>query len=134
MILMNPDPPERSRRKVPAFHEETSEEVGLDSFLGEIMDHFLSEIRETLPSFKSAIVTSGNSFLSDSRRDLERWTRLLASGSISEDEFQWLVQARVHLAEMSGLTQAGLSLARIDEIRQSLVQSITGAAFKFIGL
>ena len=125
---------QRSEQSIPSSSSRDIQDSGLEAFLKEIMDRFAAQIREMLPSFRDAIFTSGNNFLKDSRRDLERWTALLAAGSISREEFEWLVQARVHLAEMESLLAAGITLARIDEIRMTLVRSVTGAAFHLIGI
>jgi len=135
MIFSNPDAQEKRFSRANRFSRSRDvNDFGLDAFLKEIMDRFADQIREMLPSFREAIVSAGKDFLEDSRRDLERWTTLLAAGSVSQEEFEWLVQARVHLAEMESLLAAGLTLARIDELRMTLVRSITGAAFHLIGI
>ena len=132
---MNPDAQGRpSKRATRYSRTENTAELGIDVFLKEIMDRFSLQIREMLPSFREAILSTGKDFLKESRRDLERWTTLLAAGSVSQEEFEWLVQARVHLAGMESLLAAGLTLARIDELRITLVRSITGAAFHMIGI
>jgi len=135
MMFMNPDAPERHADRATRYSKaENSIDIGLEGFLKEIMDRFSAQIREMLPAFRDAILSAGEDFLKDSRRDLERWTALLAAGSVSQEEFEWLVQARVHLAEMESLLAAGLTLARIDELRMTLVRSITGASFHLIGI
>jgi hypothetical protein len=135
MILMNPDAKGRPSDRVSRNSRNTNlDDPGLEAFLMEILERFGIQIREMLPSFREAILSSAKDFLEDSRRDLERWTALLAAGSVSQEEFEWLVQARVHLAEMESLLAAGLTLARIDELRMTLVRSITGAAFHLIGI
>lgn len=122
----------RKPKNIGAFR--ASEEIGIETFFSEILTQFQGQIRDSLPTFRDAIIHAGRSFLKDSRRDLERWTRLLAAGSISQEEFHWLVQARVHLAEMDSLLVAGLTLARIDELRGTLISAITGAAFDLVGI
>lgn len=135
MIRMSPSKKRQPSDRAGRYpRTKNSDDFGLETFLKEIMDRFAVQIKEMLPSFREAIFSSGKDFLKDSRRDLERWAALLAAGSISQEEFEWLVQARVHLAEMESLLAAGLTLARIDELRMTLVRSITGAAFHLIGI
>lgn len=134
MTLINPNFPGRGSTRINRLSRMNKiENSGHESFLDEVLKRFQVEIREVLPSFRTAIIASGSDFLADSRRDLERWIGLLAAGSISQEEFEWLVQARVHLAEMETLLAAGIALARVDELRIALVHSITGAAFHLIG-
>jgi hypothetical protein len=135
MRLMKSDSNDRSIQNNERHDgDSVPEDIGLESFLDEILQRFQLQLRERLPSMRDSVINSGRDFLFESRRDLERWTGLLAAGTISQEEFEWLVQARVHLAEMQALLASGLTLARIDELRISLVQSITGAAFHLIGL
>ncbi len=105
-----------------------------DSFLDAVLAQFSGEIKSSLPAAREAIIASGKSFLIDTRRDLVRWTTLLGAGELSREEFEWLVQARVHLARMESLKQAGLTLSRIDELRISLTRSILGAALTTVGI
>jgi hypothetical protein len=105
-----------------------------DSFLSSVISQFSEEIRSTLPAAREAILATGEDFVRDTRRDLVRWTGLLGTGELSQEEFEWLVQARVHLAQMESLKQAGLTLTRIDELRMALTRAILGAALTSIGI
>jgi hypothetical protein len=95
---------------------------------------FQSLLGESLPSLRTSMIDAGRAFLMESRDDLQRWSGLLASQSISEKEFQWLIRARVHLSEMEPLHSAGMSTVRIDELRLAMVRAITNATNRLIGL
>jgi hypothetical protein len=107
---------------------------GSEELLHAISIQFQSNLGESLPSLRESIVDAGGAFLLDSRDDIQRWSGLLAAKSISEEEFQWLIRARVHLSEMETLRAAGMSIARIDELRLVMVRAITKTTFRLIGL
>ena len=48
---------------------------------------------------------------------------------LTPDDFTWLVQGKRDLAEMEGLKQAGIALARVDRFRSSLLDTVVGTAF-----
>ena len=104
------------------------------SFIQEVMMRFRSHLKEISSAHRETILESGRMFVSDSRLDLERWTGLLASGVLTKNELEWLVRAKVDLAEMEVLKQEGLTLARIDELRAALAGAVTGAVMHVIGM
>ncbi len=111
-----------------------SEAVGTDTFLNEVLAILKEQIEENLPSIREAILKSGKEFILKSRKDLGRWNAMLAAGAITAEEYGWLVEARVSVAELNALKATGLALARIDDVRLSLIRSITGAALGVVGL
>jgi len=108
--------------------------VSNESFLDDVMSILAEQIRENLPSMREVILKSGRDALQKSGQDIARWNAMLAAGSLSSKEYEWLVDARISVVEMDTLKAAGLALARIDEFRASLVQSITGAALRVMGV
>lgn len=123
------------RRSIPGRPQMlTRNAPGSEELLHAISIQFQSNLGESLPSLRESIVDAGGAFLLDSRDDIQRWSGLLAAKSISEEEFQWLIRARVHLSEMETLRAAGMSIARIDELRLVMVRAITKTTFRLIGL
>ena len=108
--------------------------VSNESFLDEVMSILAEQIRENLPSMREVILKSGRDALQKSGQDIARWNAMLAAGSISSKEYEWLVDARISIIEMDTLRAAGLALVQIDEFRASLVQSITGVALRVVGV
>ena len=74
----------------------------------------------------------GEAFLMEAREDLKKWTRQLAKGELSRTEFEALVRAKKALFEMRALTQAGISLTRIQRFRDSLIDLVIDTAFEVI--
>jgi len=68
-------------------------------------------------------------FVTQSRDKLERWTRLLASGELTKDEFADLVRSQKDLAQINALTQAGIAVERAEQFRQKLTNLVIDKAF-----
>ena len=101
---------------------------GFDTFLATLRPKLVALVTQTVRDRKDAAVKDVESFLEGSRADLERWSRLVALGELSPDEFEWLVKARVDLARIAALEQAGLAKVALDRFKQSLLDIVTGSA------
>lgn len=93
--------------------------------LGDLAHHFGDDV-------KTELINDGRSFAVKSKRDLERWMKELVNGSLTKDDFEWLVKGKKDLAEMEALKQAGLTRARIDKYRNALLDTVISSAFKLI--
>ena len=89
-------------------------------------------IARTLSDHKRAATKDVAAFLKRARSDLERWVRQLASGALTQDEFEFLVRGQKDLAEMEALKQAGLGSARLDQFQASLIDLVIGTAVKLV--
>jgi hypothetical protein len=65
-----------------------------------------------------------------SERDLKRWTVQLKTGELTEQDFADLVQAKKALAELHELTEAGISLTKLDRFRSDLIRLAIDSAMK----
>jgi hypothetical protein len=79
--------------------------------------------------FREAAEKDGNAFLDRAEEDLRRWTKLLAQGDLSQDDFEWLVAGKKDLAEMEALKQAGLALVRLERFQNALISLVVDTAF-----
>ncbi|ULQ57059.1 hypothetical protein KJS94_02460 [Flavihumibacter rivuli] len=77
-------------------------------------------------------VKDGKQFLKETKENLKRWTILLAEGKLTTRDFEWLVLSQKDLAQMVALKQAGLSLIRIDQFRQSLLNLVVDTVFGLV--
>ena len=53
----------------------------------------------------------------------------MAQGELTQDDFNWLVLARKHVAELHMLNQAGLAMVRIDRFKNALLDLVIDTAF-----
>jgi len=86
-------------------------------------------IKKNWKEFKDAAEKDGKAFLDKTKEDLKRWTKLLAQGDLSQDDFEWLVAGKKDLAEMEALKQAGLALVRLERFQNALISLVIDTAF-----
>ncbi len=80
--------------------------------------------------FSEAAEKDGKAFLDKTKEDLKRWTKLLAQGDLSKDDFEWLIAGKKDLAEMEALKQAGLALVRVERFQNALISLVIDTAFE----
>lgn len=79
---------------------------------------------------KEAALSDGREFIKKARKDLERWTKLVAQGKLTREEFEFLLRSKKDLATLEALKQEGLAAARLAGFRRSLFRTILAAVFK----
>lgn len=97
----------------------------LKTELGDLAHQFGDDVKKEL-------INDGRSFAVKSKNDLERWIKQLIDGSLTQDDFEWLVKGKKDLAEMVALKQKGLAQAKIDKYRIALLDTVVSSAFKLI--
>jgi hypothetical protein len=100
------------------------------SFMQALREALRTRIAADWQTYRDALDQLTDRFLKGSRADLERWTGLLAAGSLTRDDFEWLVEGRKDLARVEVLRDAGLSFAQIDRLRAAVVETVVGTAFR----
>ncbi|MDA8431758.1 MAG: hypothetical protein M0Z60_02205, partial [Nitrospiraceae bacterium] len=84
-------------------------------------DDYLDELQQGAKKLAAGLVdglqadalSDMNAFLKRSERDLARWTKQLAEGEITTQDFDDFVQGKKALAEMHKLTKAGVAAAKL---------------------
>ncbi len=100
-----------------------------DDFVDTIEKGVKQLAKKTLKGFKDQAVSDTKEFLEASKKDLKRWTKLLAKGELSQDDFEWLVLGRKDVMELHALKQTGLALVRIDRFKNALLDLLIDTAF-----
>lgn len=104
--------------------------ITFDEFF-EILKTELVEFAEySWNAYKIAAIEDGKAFLEKSKADLERWTKLLAKGELTRDDFEWLIVGKKDLAELVALKQKGLAKVALDRFVNGLIDTIVSTAFK----
>ena len=106
--------------------------VDFDAFFKEIKDGAIEIAREEAKGFVREAKSDGKDYLDSLKLDLELWTKLLAEGKLSIEDFEFLVRGKKDLAKMKALTEAGFAAVRIDRIRNALVELVITAAGKMV--
>lgn len=101
-----------------------------DDFLDAVRTGVGSLAKDTLKGAVNQAKADAEAFLKRSEEDLKRWTKLLATGELSKDEFEGLVKGLKSLAKMHALTLAGISIIKINRFRNAVINLVIDAAFK----
>lgn len=100
-----------------------------DVFVDAVEDGVKELAKKSLKGFKEETVSDTKEFLAAAKKDLQRWTKLLARGDLSQDDFEWLVLGRKEVAELHALKQSGLAMVRLDRFKNGLLNLVIDTAF-----
>ncbi len=84
---------------------------------------------DSFADFQSDANADATAFIGKIKDDLERWTGLLSSKAISEQDFSDLVHAKKALIEIHRLSRTGVTLARLERFRTALINLVVHTAF-----
>ena len=99
-----------------------------DDFLEEVGRKLTEIVSETAGEFRDAAIADGKAFVEASRESLKRWTKQLALGDLSAEEFADLLEGEKDLAEMAALKQTVITKVQLNKFRDGLIGVIAAAA------
>ena len=85
--------------------------------------------KEIFDGFEDQALDDAQAFLEKAQADLQRWTKLLAQGELTEQDFSDLIQAKKALAEIHALRQTGVALAKLERFRTRFINLVIDTAF-----
>jgi hypothetical protein len=97
-----------------------------------VLDGVEALAKDLLHGNVQAAREDAETFIANSGDKLQRWTKLLAEGQLTQDEFAALVRSQKDLAEMNALSLAGISAARAQVFRDKMVAVVIDSAFKVL--
>lgn len=100
-----------------------------DDFVEAVKEGAKELAQETFNDFREDAKADAQAFIDKFKEDLKRWTKLLAQGDLSEQDFSDLIQAKKALAEIHLLRQKGVALTKLERFRSGLVNLIIDTAF-----
>ena len=101
-----------------------------NDFLAIVNDDLMEFAKENINEYKDELLKDGSAFVTKTKEDLERWTAALATGALSEADFEFLLKGKKDLAEMESLRQLGLSKIKISKITNGVIDVVVGSAVK----
>jgi len=101
-----------------------------NDFVSTLKNDLLDFTKENLEEYKDEIFKDGNAFVEKTKEDLQRWTEGLASGALSQADFEFLLKGKKDLAKMEALKHLGLSKIRITKITNGIIDVVVGSAVK----
>ena len=101
-----------------------------DDFLKLFKSELIDIAKSAGEDIKEELLDDGQAFVQKTKADLQRWTALVAAGDLSQEEFEYLLQAKKDLAVMEALKQKGLAQARIDKLKEAVIGAVVGSAVR----
>lgn len=98
--------------------------MDIEKLLEELRKNLVTLLGEKYKEFKPEIQKDVKDFLEKSREKLERWSLLLVAGSLTEDEFAWLLKSQQDLVTLKALQGAGLSKIKLNNIKNSIFKTV----------
>lgn len=103
--------------------------MDFNDFWDEVKERVAELAKKSWKDFADEVQEDGKSFLEGIKEDLKRWTKLLAHGSITKEEYEWLVLSKKDLIELEALKQAGLGKIRLQRLKNTLIDIVIDTAF-----
>jgi hypothetical protein len=97
-------------------------------FLAELKKGLGDFVDSSWKDFQQAALDDGDAFVTKMASDLERWTALLAQGSLTTQDFEFLVAAKKDLAEMTALKRLGLAQVQLDRFINGVIDLVMHTA------
>ena len=90
------------------------------------------QIRDELPEIQDQMLKGARTVLLDNTSRIKQWTEKVASGELSRDDADFLIKAQLDLTRLRALEETGLTLARIDQLKKTLVTVLVSSLFTSI--
>lgn len=103
-----------------------------DKFFKELKDGVKEIAKQEATGFVKEATSDGKDFLDTVKTDLKSWTKQLAQGKLSQDDFEFLVKGKTDLAKMEALKEAGFAAIRVDRVRVAVIDLIITTAGKMV--
>ena len=100
-----------------------------DDFIEAVKSGAKDLAKDIFDGFEDQAKEDTEAFLEKSKADIKRWTKLLADGDLTEQDFSDLIQAKKALAEIHALRQKGVALTKIERFRSGLINLVIDKAF-----
>lgn len=103
--------------------------ASFDDFVEALKNGAKDLAKEIFDGFEDEASNDAKAFLEKTKEDMRRWTKLLAQGELTEQDFSDLVQAKKALAEIHTLRQTGVSLTKLERFRSGFINLLIDTAF-----
>ncbi|NQV74025.1 hypothetical protein HQ496_12965 [bacterium] len=104
--------------------------VSTPDFIDVFIPEFLNYLKKSLPDVQNDLLSHADEIIRGNAAKVQNWTVRASTGELSLADVRWLITSQLDLSGMNSLKMAGLSLVKIDEMRQALVSSLITSIFK----
>ena len=100
-----------------------------DDFVDSVVEGAKALAKEQFKDYEETAGDDAELFLKQMKDDLARWTKLLASKDLTQEDFSDLVQAKRDLAKLHALAQKGIILTKLERFRAKFIDLVVDSAF-----
>ena len=98
--------------------------MDIEKLIKDLKDTLLTLLGNKYKEFKPEIQKDIADFIKQSEEKLKRWILLLADGSLTKEEFEWLLKSQRDLVALKTIQATGISKIRINNIKNSILKTI----------
>lgn len=98
--------------------------MDFEEILKQLKESLLQLLSERYEEHVSESRKDINAFLDSSKVKLERWTKLVVTGIITLEEFEWLLNSQKDILELKALQKAGISKISLGHMKNSIISTI----------
>ena len=106
--------------------------MDIEKLIIEIKQQILTDAKQKFKDYLPELEKDLQKFLKKSEEKLKRWSILLLEGSITKDEFEWLVKSQQNLIQLNTLQVAGLSKIKLNNLKNNILKTIIDTTTKAI--
>lgn len=99
-----------------------------DEFFQAVKDGVVPLAKDFAVGLRDTAIDDMKDFLDKKKDDLGRWTELLARGDITPREFRMMVNGSRSLLKLKALRIAGVQTARLQRLRDAVIDLVTEKA------
>ena len=96
-----------------------------DDFINSLKNNLSDLFKAEAADVKNTIIKDGSDFAIEQKENIEKYTQQYLSNQISQEDLKDLVDGIKELFELKGLKDLGLAQAKIQEIKDKVIQAIT---------
>lgn len=98
--------------------------MDIDQLIANLKTQLALLFKNKFTEFGSALQKDVDTFLNNSKATLKRWLLLLSDGSITQDEFEWLLKSQQDLIVLQALQTAGISKIKLNNIKKAIIKTV----------
>lgn len=104
------------------------------------MNLFIDELKRNLQKlaagpyqkYSSQLIKDGTAFAVKLEEDLKKWAAEYSIQEMTKEEFESLIKSKKNLLEMEALKHVGLPKTDLNKIRNSIVETVTETANRYL--
>ncbi len=108
--------------------------MDIDKVINDLSKELASFFDKKYSHLKPELEQDLTVFLERAKGKMKRWILLLSTESITQEEFQWLLDSQKDLLVMQALQLAGVSKIKLNEIKKSVFKIVFDTVVKALVL